>query len=92
VAQTVAAGLHPEDQRRHLSQKPRPANAEDVVNSGIDKKCGAVANLAVLFDCNGAATSDQLALCVIAAAEGEACRALEQADELSLTCKSDPAP
>jgi hypothetical protein len=68
-------------------------DAENAVNAGLDKKCGGVANLADLFDCNDALpTTDQLAACVIVAAEGEACRALEQADGLDLACKGDPAP
>jgi cysteine-rich repeat protein len=67
---------------------------ENGVNSGLAKKCADadVPNIADLFDCGGAATSNALALCVIAGAKDEACKAFEIADDLALDCPSDMLP
>jgi cysteine-rich repeat protein len=62
--------------------------AENGVNSGIAKKCPDTI-VDADFDCDGATTSNGLALCVIASAKRGACLALEGADDLALDCPGD---
>jgi cysteine-rich repeat protein len=62
--------------------------AENGVNSGIAKKCPD-AIVDGLFDCGGATTGNELALCVILQAKRGACLALEAADDLALACPGD---
>ena len=71
-----------------ISASAKLTKAENDANSGIAAKCpdGIVDGL---FDCGGAATSNALALCVIAAAKDDACTSLEAADALSLSCPGD---
>jgi cysteine-rich repeat protein len=71
-----------------LANNAKVAKAENGVNTGVDKKCPA-ASVDPLFDCAGAATPNELAVCVILQAKRGGCLALEQADDLDLTCPGD---
>jgi cysteine-rich repeat protein len=68
-----------------IAASTKITNAENGVNSGIEKKCLGV-TIDPNFDCNGATTTNELALCVIATAEDAACRTAEAGDGLALTC------
>ena len=57
--------------------------AEGKANDGINKKCAMITGL---FDCNAAADTNTLTLCVIAAGKQAACEALEASDALDLNC------
>ena len=57
--------------------------AEGKANDGINKKCATITGL---FDCNAAADTNALTLCVIAAGKQAACEALETGDDLDLDC------
>lgn len=71
-----------------LTSSSKISKAENGVNTGITKKCPD-AIVDALFDCGGATTGNELALCVIQAAKRGACVAVEQADDLEFTCPGD---
>jgi cysteine-rich repeat protein len=88
---TAAALATAIDQAVEVTANRKLTNAENAVNTGIDRRCAGV-TIDDKFDCVGATTTDQLALCVIIQAQRGACLALEQADGLALTCKGDDLP
>jgi hypothetical protein len=85
TAVALAAAI---DDAVEVTTNRKLTNAENAVNTGIDRRCAGV-TVDDKFDCEGATTTDQLALCVIIQAQRGACLALEQADGLELTCKGD---
>ena len=71
-----------------VANSTKITKAENGVNSGLAKKC-TDAQVDPLFDCDGATTTNALALCVIEQAKRGACLALEAADGLALNCPGD---
>ena len=68
-----------------IAGSKKVTKARAAVTKGVGKRCSGV-SIASWFVCDGSSTSEELAACIERSAVGHACRMIETADALSLSC------